>query len=465
MTGHHGPKVLVLYKIINVKGEGNSFNAFELPFGGEISLAYVKKNCRALLSLNTLGTGGYHWRVRVDEKVSNPKAPPKYSWWDIQDESAKLPLKNVTFLELSHMLSTPRRSTPDDSAVSSVTRSLGKAMTKVAASVNESSNSYDHGCRVPVVVFKLVDIVKLFDTHKTCENTDSHRIRESNSRQTYRERAPRQYRSIPSATESRQSIGDTSSLPKNRRTPSTVKEGPLMDFEDAAAPHGFPRPSSKVVAQDIPNESRAQKLKREYELKNKTENRVWDEVDQRWVAVGNKGLSVSRATTSAPPGENTSDKEPKLKGVSLDKVDTSRKSTSVASAVQNRVNEMKSSQQKALNEIRQREAAKKKSEDEEDVVRLRLEPQIKAWSEEHGNKKQLRALLASLHTILWPGAKWKPVNLGDLLDDRKVKLAFHKASRVVHPDKTMRLGPEERFLAKRIFDALSQAKTVFDNSL
>ena len=120
---------------------------------------------------------------------------------------------------------------------------------------------------------------------------------------------------------------------------------------------------------------------------------------------------------------------------------------------------MKVAQQKALQEVREREEQKKQSESQEDEVRQRLEPKIKAWSEEHGKKKQLRALLASLHTILWPEAKWKPVNLGDLLDDKKCRLAFHKASRVVHPDKTMKLSPENRFLAKRIFDALSQAKS------
>ncbi len=42
------------------------------------------------------------------------------------------------------------------------------------------------------------------------------------------------------------------------------------------------------------------------------------------------------------------------------------------------------------------------------------------------------------------------------MDDRKCKLAFHKASRGVHPDKTIHLSAEGRFLAKRIFDALSQ---------
>jgi hypothetical protein len=88
-----------------------------------------------------------------------------------------------------------------------------------------------------------------------------------------------------------------------------------------------------------------------------------------------------------------------------------------------------------------------KMENEEDAVRARLEPIIKTWSEEHGKKKQLRALLASLHTVLWPESGWKPVGLGDLLDDKKCKLYFHKASRVVHPDKTMELSIENRFLA------------------
>eukprot|EP00957_Ditylum_brightwellii_P111466 8501863-Ditylum_brightwellii.AAC.1 len=123
---------------------------------------------------------------------------------------------------------------------------------------------------------------------------------------------------------------------------------------------------------------------------------------------------------------------------------------------------MKKSQEDALKDLREREAKKKQNEDAEDAVRVKLEPKIKAWSEEHGKKKQLRALLSSLHTILWPGANWKPVNLGDILDDSKCKRAYHKASRVVHPDKTHQLEAEQRFLAKRIFDALSQAKTEFD---
>ena len=115
-----------------------------------------------------------------------------------------------------------------------------------------------------------------------------------------------------------------------------------------------------------------------------------------------------------------------------------------------------------MKEVRERELKKKQSEAAEDDVRQKLEPKIKIWSEEHGKKKQLRALLSSLHTVLWQGAKWKPISLGDILDASKCKRCYHKATLVVHPDKTGSLNPEQRFLAKRIFDALTQAKNEFD---
>ena len=63
---------------------------------------------------------------------------------------------------------------------------------------------------------------------------------------------------------------------------------------------------------------------------------------------------------------------------------------------------------------------------------------------------------------LWEGAKWKPVSIGDLLETKAVTKYYRKASIVVHPDRTGNLDHEKRFIAKRIFDALAQAKTEFD---
>lgn len=210
-----------------------------------------------------------------------------------------------------------------------------------------------------------------------------------------------------------------------------------------------------------PNETRAERLKREYAAKQQKAKRVWDEVDQRWVEVDPKA-GVKAGTGSAPPG-STGATAKKTVGISLDVRNAAGKSQNVQAAVHKRVSEMQQASQKAVEEIRQRETNKKIAEAEEDAVRKRLEPKIKAWSEEHGKKKQLRALLGSLHTILWADAKWKPLTIGDILEDSKCKKFYHKASRVVHPDKTGNLDAEKRFLAKRVFDALSQAKTEFDN--
>jgi len=500
MNGHSspgGPRVHVLYKITNSKGDEGAYNAFELPSGinlarGGVSLSTVKNHCHALNRLNRAGASGYHWRVRVDDKVSNPKARPKYSWWDIQDDAARLPVKEVGIIELQNMLSTtsaPKAKVEDSSpSTKNMVRQLGKAMNKVAATVEgTSSTQYDNGPRVPIVMFKLVDVVKLQDSYgygghehvPVSSSSNRRNVNVSTPAAPVQNQTPQRRATPPTASNAQTHQHQPRRQPSpGHPAPSssnnTAAEGSLMDFGPGpskpslshSAPASFG--ASNGAPSPAANETRAQKLKREYAKKNKSDNRVWDEVDQRWVTVEAKnGEPVKRGTTSAPPGSSstnnaTASLSKKIQGISLDEMNTAGKSVEVAAAVQSRVNEMRESQKKAVTEIREREEAKKTAEAEEDLVRQQLEPKIKAWSEEHGKKKQLRALLASLHTILWPDAKWKPVNLGDLLDDRKCKLSYHKASRVVHPDKTIHLPAEQRFLAKRIFDALSQAKTEFD---
>lgn len=170
---------------------------------------------------------------------------------------------------------------------------------------------------------------------------------------------------------------------------------------------GFDSPTTtrKTVqhAQSMPatfnNESRVEKLKREYAEKHQNQNRVWDEVDQRWVAVDAAGAGVKKSGSAPPTAASNNKSGSKTMGISLDASNAVGKSANVQAAVHKRVNEMRESQEKALKEVREREAKKKQEEEEEDAVRKRLEPKIKAWSEEHGQKKQLRALLATLHTV------------------------------------------------------------------
>jgi uncharacterized protein YoxC len=245
-----------------------------------------------------------------------------------------------------------------------------------------------------------------------------------------------------------------------------------MDFGDAPAP-AAPRGggANRVLhhansspAMVNPNETRAQRLQREQKERMQKSNRVWDDIDQRWVEVDPKGGGHKQGTTAAPPSA-VNDNQPKKKevGVKLDRNNMVGKSNHVAQKMNERISKMEENAAKAVAETRARELAKKQKEEEEDKIRIQLEPKIKAWSEEYGKKKQLRALLASLHTILWPGAKWKQISIGDIMDDSKVKKFYLKATLVVHPDKTGDLPADQRFLSKRIFDALTQAKSDFDD--
>ena len=411
---------------------------------------------------------------------SATKSAPMFSWWDIQDENARLPVKEASLSQIEQMFMPGRSSSSSSGSTDSAAKAakgalknLGKAMGAVAG----GSDTNDHGPRVSVVAFKLLDLVKMNDDFVKKHGSEkvssampaaAHRA-PARAPAAARPAARPQARPQPTATPARAQPARTpAARPRPQQPAARPQEASLMDFGPSptagATKHGGLHHASSSPASFTavnPNETRAERLKREYAAKKQKANRVWDDVDQRWVEVDAKA-GVKPATSSAPPTAATSTAK-KTVGISLDARNAVGKSHSVQAAVHKRVNEMKESQQKAVEEIRQREAQKKVAEAEEDAVRKRLEPKIKAWSEEHGKKKQLRALIGTLHTILWPDAKWKPVSLGDILDDSKCKKFYHKASRVVHPDKTGDLDAEKRFLAKRIFDALSQAKTEFDN--
>jgi len=452
-----------------------------------------------LHGLNHLGPEGYHWRVCVEDKPipgdSGSSEKSQFSWWDIQDENAVLPMKTATQSQLSKFFRKAKGGHAGGSelgdgvdaaakAAKGAFKSFGKAVTSAVAGTDAASDS---GPPVTVIAFKLLDLVKMHDdfSHKN-HGRGGHIPQPSVAAAPAPRPAPRQqHRPAPSAHTTARSPAHAAPHQQQRRSPQapvparkpSSQEASLMDFGDSgsattSASHSMHHSASSPASfgsqqrqQAVnPNETRAEKLKREYAQKKQHSNRVWDDIDQRWVEVDPKAVSTTRATKSAPPGADAVDpNKKKAIGISLDPSNAAGKSATVQHAVNKRVNEMKQSQAKAVEEIRLREAKKKSDEAEEDTVRRRLEPKIKAWSEEHGQKKQLRALLATLHTILWPGANWKQVSIGDLLDDSKLKRCFHKASRVVHPDKTHHLNPEQRFLAKRIFDALSQAKRAYDD--
>lgn len=450
-----GRSVLVLYRVANSESDGSTplYNCFKMPFGSGPTLSAVKQHCAAAHSLSHLGPEGYHWRVLVEDRAASSSDPKSFSWWDIQDGNAKLPVKECTQYELNKLLFPTKAAATTADTAAKAAKGAFKMMNKMASAavgVEEST-----GPPVSVLAFKLVDLVKIQDDYNKKYGGQGappppkpRRIKTPTTR------------SQPSRATSTQARPQQQRRPQQTRQAAASQDASLLDFDSPGkiaqkkTLNNLMSGSATSQSNVNPNETRAQRLKREQAQRMKTQNRVWDDVDQRWVEVKPKNTPVQAARAAKP--------KPKEVGKSLDMSAAVGKSENVQRAVHKRVTEMQQQQEKAKQEIREREAKKKREEEEEDVVRRQLEPKIKAWSEEHGKKKQIRALLATLHTILWPGTKWKQISIGDLLDDRKVKKFFHKATLVVHPDKTHDLPAEQRFLAKRIFDALSQAKKEFD---
>uniref|UniRef100_A0A672LBX6 Auxilin n=1 Tax=Sinocyclocheilus grahami TaxID=75366 RepID=A0A672LBX6_SINGR len=106
---------------------------------------------------------------------------------------------------------------------------------------------------------------------------------------------------------------------------------------------------------------------------------------------------------------------------------------------------------KTIAEMRKEEMAK-----EMDPEKLK----ILDWIE--GKERNIRALLSTMHTVLWEGeTRWKSVGMADLVTPEQVKKVYRKAVLVVHPDKATG-QPYEQY-AKMIFMELNDAWSEFES--
>jgi len=87
----------------------------------------------------------------------------------------------------------------------------------------------------------------------------------------------------------------------------------------------------------------------------------------------------------------------------------------------------------AVSRLRAANAAAEKAEDEKFALSDSVDARIAAWK--GGKADNLRALLASLDTALWPEAGWKKISMADLVLPGKVKIQYMKGIAKVHPDK------------------------------
>lgn len=74
------------------------------------------------------------------------------------------------------------------------------------------------------------------------------------------------------------------------------------------------------------------------------------------------------------------------------------------------------------------------------------EQKVREWKQ--GKTKNIRSLLCSLSSVIWPESGWKGCQMHELVTVDQVKKAYRKAVLYIHPDKVKLLFP---FLSKMIF--------------
>nr|CDI55925.1 fog: tpr repeat [Melanopsichium pennsylvanicum 4] len=85
-----------------------------------------------------------------------------------------------------------------------------------------------------------------------------------------------------------------------------------------------------------------------------------------------------------------------------------------------------------------------------------VDAKIEAWK--RGKETNLRALLSSLDTIVWPELGWKPIALHQVLDQAGLKKNYTKAIARLHPDKIKKdATTEQKMVASAAFHALNEA--------
>ena len=77
---------------------------------------------------------------------------------------------------------------------------------------------------------------------------------------------------------------------------------------------------------------------------------------------------------------------------------------------------------------------------------------------EQGKFKDVRSLLSSMGSVLWPNSGWEEVPIGELMiSGAAVKKCYRKAIILTHPDRHQRESAEQQYRADRVFNALNES--------
>lgn len=91
---------------------------------------------------------------------------------------------------------------------------------------------------------------------------------------------------------------------------------------------------------------------------------------------------------------------------------------------------------RAVNELRATAKAAEKDEATKDSLKDSVDERVVAWK--GGKEANIRALVASLDTVLWSELEWKKVGMHELISEGQLKVRYMRAIGKLHPDKVCR---------------------------
>ncbi|KAL8701121.1 MAG: hypothetical protein Q9201_005086 [Fulgogasparrea decipioides] len=151
------------------------------------------------------------------------------------------------------------------------------------------------------------------------------------------------------------------------------------------------------------------------------------------------------STTPKPAAPKRAPRRPQPKASALEELS----GTIPSSAIED-------DQGEAVTRLRLANLEAERLDDEKFALSDTVSARISGWRS--GKEGNLRALLASLDTVLWEGSGWKKVGMGELLVPGKVKVVYMKAVGRCHPDKLPTTATtEQKMVSAAVFATLNEA--------
>jgi len=138
------------------------------------------------------------------------------------------------------------------------------------------------------------------------------------------------------------------------------------------------------------------------------------------IAGRNRCDKATNPTPAKPAAPKKPPPRPKPRSTALEDLPSRPTATSLQSA-------------EAVSRLRAANLEAERVDDEKFALSDSVSERLQSWRA--GKEGNLRALLASLENVLWEGAGWRKIGMGELILPGKVKVWYMKGIAKVHPDK------------------------------